>query len=98
MEKNINDILKEIKQIDNNVSSVIVPILKDTIEDYRKVVFRLIAVICLLIIGLCGISVYAIYKYNNFLSQFEYEGYEIGQDLDTTDGGDIINPVIENNR
>ena len=95
MEKNVTDIVKEIKQIDNNVSNVIVPILKDTIEDYRKVVFRLIGIICLLIVGLCGISGYAIYKYNSFLSRFEFSS-EVYQDLNTTDNSTLnVNSGID---
>lgn len=103
MEKSVNEIVKEIKQIDNNVTNIIVPMLKDTIEDYRKIVFRLIFVIVLLIIGIVGLGVASqiiisnqIDKYNDFLSQSEYEG-EIYQDLDTGEGGDaIINSGINN--
>lgn len=95
MERKVEDIVKEIKQIDNNVTSVIVPMLKDTITDYRKIVIKLIAIIAFLILCLLVISGYSIYKYNDFLSQFEFEGEEIiTQDLDTGDSGDIINPNI----
>ena len=81
MEK-IETIIKDIKTLDNNVTNIIVPMLKDTIEDYRKIVFKLIAVIILLIIGIIAISGYSIYKYNDFLSQFECESETIYQQTD----------------
>ena len=91
------DILKEIKQIDNNIADVIIPVFKDTIEDYRKIVFKLIAVIVILIISLAAISGYAIHKYNDFLSQFEFST-EYVQDFDTGENGDIIDAKIENSK
>lgn len=97
MEKNALDIVQEIKNIDNNVTSIIVPMLKDTIEDYRKIVMKLIVVIVILIIALFGISWYAIYKYNDFLSQFEFST-EYSQDFDTGENGDIIDAKIQNSR
>lgn len=89
------DILKEIKQIDNNIADVIIPVFKDTIEDYRKIVFKLIAVIVILIISLAAISGYAIHKYNDFLSQFEFST-EVYQDLQTTDDSTLnVNSGID---
>ena len=84
-------IIKEVKNIDDNVTSIIVPLLKDTIEDYRKIMFKLILIIALLIISIVGTSIYSVYQYNDFLSQFEYESEEIYQ---TIDGGDGINSTI----
>lgn len=94
MEK-IETIIKDIKMLDNNVMNIIVPMLKDTIEDYRKIVFRLIAIIILLIFGLLIIAGYSIYKYNDFLSQFEYSS-EVYQDLQTTDNSTLnVNSGID---
>ena len=94
MEK-IETIIKDIKMLDNNVMNIIVPMLKDTIEDYRKIVFRLIAIIILLIFGLLIIAGYSIYKYNDFLSQFEYNS-EVYQDLQTTDNSTLnVNSGID---
>lgn len=94
MEK-IETIVKDIKMLDNNVTNIIVPMLKDTIEDYRKIVFRLIAVIIILIFGLLIIAGYSIYKYNDFLSQFEYSS-EVYQDLQTTDNSTLnVNSGID---
>lgn len=94
MEK-IETIIKDIKMLDNNVMNIIVPMLKDTIEDYRKIVFRLIAIIILLIFGLLIIAGYSIYKYNDFLRQFEYNS-EVYQDLQTTDNSTLnVNSGID---
>ena len=87
------NILKEIKQIDNNVTDAIVPLLKDTIEDYRKIVFKLNGIVTILIICLLLISGYSIYKYNDFLKQFEFN-IEYTQDFDTGENGDIIDEKI----
>lgn len=96
MDKNVEDIIKEIKGIDNNVTNVIVPMLKDTIEDYRKIVFKLIFVIVFLIIGIVGMGVTSqiiiskqIDKYNDFLSQFEYEAETTEVYQSTNDYSDI---------
>lgn len=95
MEKEAKEIINEINQLDNSLTDVIVPMLKDTITDYRKIVFKLIAVIVILVIGLLGISVYSIYKYNDFLSQFEFSS-EVYQDLDTTDNSTLnVNSGID---
>lgn len=100
MEKEANEIIKEIKQVDNSLMDVIVPMLKDTITDYRQMVFKLIAVIAFLIFGLILISGYSIYKYNDFLSQFEYESEDtVFQDLDTTDESNLtVNSGINFNK
>jgi hypothetical protein len=101
MDKNVEDIIKEIKGIDNNVTGIIVPMLKDTIEDYRKIVFNLIFVIVFLIVGIVGMGISSqiiisqqIDKYNDFLSQFEYEGDEYTQQTnDTSDINSGINVI-----
>ena len=93
--KDVNNIVNEIKSIDGNVTGVIVPILRDTVADYRKIVFKLIITIIILIIGIVSVSVTAqviiskqIKQYNDFLSQFEFESDEtIYQDLDSGEGG-----------
>ena len=113
MDKNAEEIVNEIKQLDNNLNGVVVPMLKDTIADYRKIVFKLIIIIMLLIFGIIGVSVYSqtiiskqiekfnsfsnemIKKYNDFLSQFEYETEE--HVYQETDGNSVINSGINYN-
>jgi hypothetical protein len=102
MDNNVKDLLKEIKTVDDNVSGIIVPMLKDSIGDYKKIIDKLIAIIIVLIIGLVGVIGYTSYliysqnaKYNEFLSQFEFESDEtIYQD---TDNNSIINSGINFN-
>lgn len=105
-EKNLQNIIKQIKGLDDGINSMIVPMLKDTINDYKKTFNKMVVIIIILIIGLLGVIGYSQYliakqndKYNEFLSQFEFEGesheYDYTQDLDSTDGGDsIINDGI----
>ncbi len=100
MEDNIKDtmtarVVKEIKDVDNNVTGVLVPILRDTVADYRKVVnkqFILIVILVAVIALLSSLGFYYIYRqtkeYKEFLSQFDFEteDYIYTQDLDATDG------------
>lgn len=96
--KNINELIEAIKSVESGVNGMIVPLLKDTIEDTNKHNKRLfgLCVISLIVILVLGVySQYLIFKqndkYNEFLSQFEFESEEIyTQDLDTTDGGNAI--------
>lgn len=104
MDKNVENIINEIKGIDNNVTNIIVPMLKDTVQDYRKIVFKLIFVIVFLIIGIVGMGVTSqiiiskqIDKYNDFLSQFEYESDEYYQEVTTSDGDSVVNDGINVN-
>ena len=107
MDKNIENIVNEIKQIDNNVTTILVPILQDTIKDYKKINSRLIAVIILLILAISAISIYSQItiskqtdKYNEFLSQFEFESdeYTYTQEQNTLDGDSVINGGININQ
>ena len=100
MAKELKDVLKEIKTVDDNVQAIIEPLLKDTISDYKKVYNKLIFVIVLLILGLMGTILYYTHelskqtdKYNEFLSQFEFESDEyIYQE---TDDYSVINSGID---
>ena len=95
-QKNLNDIIKEIKNLDTGITSVLIPILKDTNNDYRKIFNKLIIIIVILLIGLISVIGYSQYliskqadKYNDFLSQFEFES-EVYQDLETSDESSLI--------
>ena len=100
-------VVKEIKEVDNNVSNVIVPILRDTVADYRKVVnkqFVLIIILVIVIAFLSGLGFYIIHKqakeYKEFLSQFDFESdTSIIQDTDDNSsinsGININNPLEE---
>lgn len=95
--KNIEELIEKIKSVESGVNGMIVPLLKDTIEDTNKHNKRLfglcvISLIVILVLGIC--SQYFIFKqndkYNEFLSQFEIGTGEIYQDLDAFEGGDAI--------
>lgn len=93
-EQNLKELIKQIKGVDDGINSMIIPMLKDTIDDYKKTFNKMIIVVILLIIGLLstvGYSQFLIYKqnkeYKEFLSQFEFESTDTTyQDLDTHEG------------
>ena len=91
-EQNLKELVKQIKGVDDGINSMIIPMLKDTINDYKKTFNKMIIIVILLIACLLGTVCYSqflIYKqnkeYKEFLSQFEFES-EVYQDL-TTDQG-----------
>lgn len=97
--KDVNNIVREIKDIDNNVTGVLVPILKDTITDYRKIVFKLIIVIVVLILSLVALGVTSqiiiakqVQKYNDFLSQFDFSGSD--SYTQAIDADNSSNPIV----
>lgn len=90
MEKSVTDIVNEIKAVDTNVNNIIIPILKDTITDYKKTFQRMFIIILVQIGALFIIITYCSYlfsqsnkKYTDFVSQFEFEGSNyVYQDTD----------------
>ena len=110
-EKNLQEIVDQMKGLENGINGMIVPMLKDTINDcgalyiYSYDAENLGAPLD----AKFDIEPEAVIKkadermYNNkeFLSQFEFEGVEenYSQDLDATDGGDaVINSGINVNK
>lgn len=103
--KNLNDIAKQIKDVESGVNNMIIPLLKDTISDanmHNRRMF-IIVILCLSIIALLGIfAQFEIAKqskqYADFLSQFEIQG-DIVQDVDADNGSSaVINDGITINK
>ena len=101
MDEELNEILHQMHDVDNGINNMIVPILKDTINDYKKTFNKMVIIVILLILGLLAVisySQYLIYKqnreYKDFLSQFDFES-EIYQD---TDNNSTINSGITVNK
>ena len=98
-EKNLLNVVEQMKGVDDSINKTIIPLLKDTISDYKRTFSKMIAVIILLIIALIGVVFYSEYtvskeaeKYAEFLQQFEFESEEyIYQE---TDDNSIINDGI----
>lgn len=99
MDKNnyIDDIAREVKNVNDGVTNMIIPILKDTISDYKTTFKKMFIIIILLILGMLGVVGYSQYliakqneKFNEFLNQFDFES-TIYQE--TTDNS-IINSGI----
>lgn len=97
--------VKDIKDINEEVNKILVPLLKDNIfysnkQNKRLYILNVISLIIILAVAL--FSGYLIYKqnikYQEFLSQFEFEKEEtVYQDLDSGEG-DIINPTLTNGK
>lgn len=103
---NLNEVVDKIKGVENGIGGILVPLLKDTIQDYKKTSNKMFIIIIILIVilaGTIGYSLHLVYKqnvkYQEFLSQFEFGSEEqtYNQDLDTHKGGDIVNPNINVN-
>ena len=102
--KDLSEIMQKVNEVDDGVTKLIVPILKDTIKDSNKHNTRLFILNVLLILSMLVVSIVAIMvvmkqneNYAKFLSQFEIES-DIVQDFDTGENGDIYNPVINNTK
>lgn len=94
---NLNEIAEQLKDVENGVNSLIVPMLKDTIKDSNKHNTKLFILAILELIIIVFVTLYSqflIYKqntkYQEFLSQFEFES-DIHQD---TKDNSIINSGI----
>lgn len=88
------DILNEVKNVDTGINTMLVPILKDTIQDSNKHNKRLFIMLIISMVMVLCISIFSIYlvykqniKYQEFLSQFDFETETIYQQTD--DNSDI---------
>ena len=103
MKEKLDEVYEEVKNVDDGINAILVPILQDTIADgnrYNKRMF-IITIISLIVIVVIGVtSLILMYtqnqKYQEFLSQFDFETTEtIYQD---TDDNSIINDGININK
>lgn len=95
------DILNEVKNVDTGINNMLIPILKDSIQDSNKHNKRLFIIIIILTVIILAMSLFfgfLIYKqnikYQEFLSQFDFKS-EVYQD---TDDNSTINSGINYNR
>lgn len=104
-ENNLKEVVTKMKSVENGISDIIVPMLKDTIQDYKKTFNKMFIIVILLITLLTGTIGYALFlvykqntKYEEFLSQFDFSS-EITQDVDADDNSSAtINDGIEINK
>lgn len=78
--KDLNDVVEQVKGVDEGINNLIVPLLKDTIEDGNRHNKRLFILNVILAIALLVVSIVSQVlvmeqnkKYADFLSQFEFE-------------------------
>lgn len=100
MKENLQDILEKLNQVDTGVNNLIIPILKDTIKDGNKhntklFIFAMIELAVIFVVTI--FSVFLVYKqnikYQEFLSQFDYETtvFQDTDDSSTINSGITIN-------
>lgn len=98
--ENLQDILDKVNQVDAGVNNLIIPILKDTIKDGNKhntklFIFAMIELVVIFLITI--FSVFLVYKqnikYQEFLSQFDYETtvFQDTDDNSTINSGIVLN-------
>ena len=105
-EENLKDVVEQIKGVENGISDMIIPMLKDSIADYKKTFTKMFILVILLILvlsGTIGYSLYLVYKqnvkYEEFLSQFDFSSETVYQDVDSGDGSNsTINDGIKINQ
>lgn len=100
--ENLKQVLKGVEDVNTGIHNMLIPILKDTIQDGNKTnkrlfIFAMLELLVILIVAIT--SVILLYKqnakYQEFLSQFEFGNESIYQDVDAGDGSDsIINDGI----
>lgn len=78
--KDLSEVVEKVKGVEDGVANLIVPILKDTIEDTnqhnrRLFIMNVILAVALLVVSLGAMLLVAYQneRYAEFLSQFEFE-------------------------
>ena len=99
--KDVTNIVDEVKNVENGVNNLIIPILKDTIQDYKKTFVKMFIIIIALIVSILAIVIYGAYllnnanqKYIDFLSQYDFSTEQTI--FQNTDDNSIINSGITN--
>ena len=92
--KDLQEIVEKVKEVDGGINGLIIPLLKDTINDSnqhnkRLFISNVILTIAILIIAVASMLMVAYQnnKYAEFLSQFEFESETVYQE--TNDYSDI---------
>ena len=86
--KDLQEVVDKVKGVEDGVTNLIIPILKDTINDgnthnKRSHIINIILSICLAVVSITSMFIISKQneKYAEFLSQFEFET-EVIQDTD----------------
>ena len=101
--KDLEEVVEKVKNVEDNVNTLIIPILKDTIKDgnrhnKRLFILNLVLAISILIIALFSQTLVMIQnqQYADFLSQFEFTG-ETNLIQNTDDNSSINSGINYNN-
>lgn len=94
--KDLSEVVEKVKGVEDGVANLIVPILKDTIQDAnehnkRLFIMNIILAVALLVVSLGAMFLVAYQneRYAEFLSQFEFESETSTIYQQTDDNSDI---------
>lgn len=103
--RDLNEVVEKVKDVEDGVTNLIVPILKDTIADSnrhnkRLFISNIILTLAMLFISISALilTVYQNNKYADFLSQFEFESETSTIYQDADDFSNNVNSGITINR
>lgn len=86
--------MKELSPLEKQAKEAIIDILQDVVQDYKKNIKRLQAIIVLLIVLLVGTFVYYEWSFKAFLSQYDYENTVVENVINAdTEGNGTITDV-----
>ena len=101
--KDLEEVVEKVKGVEDNVNNLVIPILKDTIQDGNRHNKRLFILNMVLAISILIISIFSQIlvtfqneHYADFLSQFEFEGETTL--IQNTDDYSAINSGINYNK
>lgn len=87
--KDLEEVVNKVKHVEDGVTNLIVPLLKDTIEDSnrhnkRLFISNIALIVVILMVGLSAmvLSAYQNNRYIEFLSHFEFENDTVFQRVD----------------
>lgn len=89
---------KELSELEKYAKEAMIDILQDVVQDYKKNVKRLQAIIVLLVVLLVGTFIYYEWSFKSFLSQYDVES-TVTQEFQAngeTDGSVNITDINKN--
>lgn len=83
--------MKKLSPLEEQVQEQLVNILKDTLEDSKRIIKRLQLTLVFVVALLVFVCLYYEQEFKSFLSQYDYQNDIIEQTIDTEGNGNIAN-------
>lgn len=81
--------MKKLSPLEEQVQEQLVNILKDTLEDSKRIVKRLQLTLVFVVALLVFVCLYYEHEFKSFLSKYDYQNDIIEQTIDTEGNGNI---------